>query len=92
MIVTFENIEHVEEKNKTLLKALLEDIAQFNEISPAKIKLSWQDYHDDEIDYYGTYKLLDDNNGSLTLELDINELDHVLCGFNGLIDYLISKL
>ena len=84
MIVTRNNIEKVKEKELDLLNALLTDIEEFNTKFPIKIELHWQDWHDDEFDYYGTYKLFG-NDDSLTLEMDIHELDSVLCAYNGLV-------
>lgn len=83
MIVTKNNVEKVQEKELELLKALLLDLEEFNSHFPIKVDLRWQDWHDDEFDYYGTYKLIA-NNEILTCEMDIHELDSVMCAYCGL--------
>lgn len=80
---------------KDVIKALLKDLDSFNKMSPKTLYIDWQDYHNEYSaertdpcpDYYGAYKLIDEKtNDSISIEMNINELDATLCVLCNLYD------
>lgn len=87
MIVTNDNINKLPTKEQNLIKSLLEDLKEINNVEGhPEIFLNWIDEHtvwspervDPCPDYYGLYTLIMDNK-RIGIEMDLETLDYCLC-------------
>lgn len=90
MILTSDNINALPNSEQSLANALLSDLDELNLGNDWDIKISWQEYHDDispeclePQDHYGEYRLIDKTGNSIGCEMDIHELDTVMCALIG---------
>ena len=96
MIVTRESVNTLPKDEQALAKALLSDLEELNLNKDWDIKITWQEYHDDVSpeclepqDHYGEYRLIDKTGDSVGCEMDIHELDTVMCALIGLKENVI---
>lgn len=96
MIVNSENINTmpISDRDKQLLKALLIDVDEINNMvkdrgfENKQLYIEWQDYHDEYSpervdpcpDFYGYYRLrFNDSTDAIGVNMTINDLDINLC-------------
>lgn len=86
--ITEDNINLVPEEEQSLLKTLLIDINEINNLLPdQEVSIYWQGYHDEYSpervdpcpDYYGYY-LLGSHNLTIGNRLSLKDLDWMICG------------
>lgn len=88
MKIDEETITLVPEKEQGLLKSLLNDLKEINELTGETLYIDWQHYHNEWSpertdpcpDYYGYYTIRPKKDYSETIgvEMDIYELDRTL--------------
>lgn len=99
MKITFDNIKNlpITDHDKILLKSLLEDLEQINNIGDKTLYFNWIDEHteyspertDPCPDYYGMYQIINCNKEDETIgiEMTIEDLDMVMCAlYNYIVD------
>ena len=89
MKVTKETITQIPEKERPLIKALLDDLEYMNTKSKSELFIDWQDFHDECSpewtdpcpDYYGYYTIrsVEYPYEILGVEMNIEELDDSMC-------------
>ena len=108
MKITKDNIDKlkISDNDKNLLKALLIDIEEINNLSDnvhqeyKKLYIDYQDYHNEYSeervdpcpDYYGMYTLRFEKNPNekCGIEMDLDTLDTVICSIYNFTDFMID--
>lgn len=94
MILNYDNLNLIPEKDISLVKSLLDIKNKYNN-TQYSFDIYFQDYHDEYSpertdpcpDYYGCYRLIK-NNDFVGLEMTLEELDNAICILSDFIDLL----
>ena len=106
MILDLYKIQHnIPEKDKKIIHALYCDLLELNNLIEDNVDINkclhlhYQDWHDEYSpertdpcpDYYGTYTLLNRLGEKIGVNMDVDELDTVICSLVNFMEHLYEK-